>query len=77
LRKLKDTLKPKGKLLITVPLGYNTEVDEMIKDNLFSFTERYFMTRVNALNIWKETTLDYVLKYPSKISIAVLIYSAS
>ena len=81
--KLSNMLKHDGKMLITVPLGYNPEIDKMVEDDLFPFTEKYYLKRVGFANTWRETTLDDALKYkygsiiPHANSLAVLIYERS
>lgn len=78
--KLGNMLGPSGKMLITVPLGYNPEIDEMVRDSLFPFTQRYFMKRVSYTNTWRETTMDDALKYKYGLrynhanSVAILIF---
>ncbi len=81
--KIIELLNNKGTALITVPLGYNPEIDSILKNNLINFTERHFLKRVSKWNLWKETTLEDALKYkygskgltyPTANSVAFLLY---
>jgi hypothetical protein len=70
-----------GIALITVPLGYNPEIDSIIRNNEIEFSKRYFLKRISHLNLWKQTNLEeamnykYGSKYPYANAIALLIYS--
>ncbi len=82
-KKLQSLLKPGGKLLVTVPLGYNSFLDEGIKSEMFRSCNVHFMHRVTALNDWEETSRDeamrypYGSKYPCANGIAIIIYEHS
>ncbi|MHB1812565.1 MAG: hypothetical protein ACYCPR_09180 [Thermoplasmataceae archaeon] len=75
-----DLLEENGQLVITVPLGYNPEVDNLIRSHRINFSKSYFLKRFSRLNLWKETSLDdalhckYGSKYPAANAIAILIY---
>lgn len=78
-KKLIDMLSENGSLLITVPLGYNQEIDEMLKERKINFTEMYFMKRVSKWNYWEETILEDALTkkynsiYPFANAVAFLV----
>lgn len=80
---LQNLLASGGKMLITVPLGYNPEIDKIVKDSLFTFKEKYFLKRVSYTNTWKETTMEDALKYKYGVkynhanSLAVLIFNSN
>jgi hypothetical protein len=69
-----------GIALITVPLGYNPEIDYIIENNEIEFSKKYFLKRISRLNLWEETNMEeamnhkYNQKYPSANSVAFLIY---
>jgi SAM-dependent methyltransferase len=42
---LKKLLAPKGKIVITLPLGYNPELDKLLKNGKIHFTKRFCMRR--------------------------------
>jgi len=54
---MKGLLASKGRMVITVPLGYNSELDELISNETIRFTRRLFMKRVSKDNKWIE--VDY------------------
>jgi hypothetical protein len=51
---LKTLLAPNGKLIITVPLGYNTALDGFIKSEQLRFTTQVFMKRGSHNPEWAE-----------------------
>ncbi|UCE37021.1 MAG: hypothetical protein JSW00_16240 [Thermoplasmata archaeon] len=57
---LKECLAPKGKMVVTLPLGVNTEMDRLLAKDKIPFTKRYFLKRISSENRWKETTWDEV-----------------
>ena len=60
IEKLKGFVSPGGKLLATVPLGYNPEVDELVRSGTTGFDEVKFLVRVSARNEWREALLEEV-----------------
>jgi hypothetical protein len=81
--KLISLLEKNGKLLITVPIGYNPEIDDMLINNRIKFRERHFLKRVSILNKWVETDMKDALeqkfygRYPFANACAFLIYAKS
>lgn len=55
---LKSLLAPGGKLVVTAPMGYNPNLDTMIKGGILNFTEQYFLKRINAYGEWEEIKMD-------------------
>ncbi len=47
-------LAPGGELLVTMPLGYNAEVDALLEAGALPFTERRFLRRISRDNRWRE-----------------------
>ena len=80
LLKIFDLLNSNGTAIITVPLGYNPEIDSILVNNEINFTKKYFLKRVSILNLWKETTMEEALKhkynqkYQVANSVAFLIF---
>ena len=78
--KIIDLLNSSGTAIITVPLGYNPEIDSIIMNDEIGFTKKYFLKRVSRLNLWGETTMEdalkykYSQKYPNANSVAFLLY---
>ena len=54
LRNLKNCLSYGGKIVITLPLGYNPEMDDLLEKGEIKFTKQYFMKRISNNNEWKE-----------------------
>lgn len=48
----KNCLKKNGKLIFTVPLGYNTYMDRILKNNKINFYKKYFFKRISLNNQW-------------------------
>lgn len=77
--KIYDLLEANGTAIITVPLAYNPEIDDIIKNKKIEFHKAYFMKRVGLFNLWKETTLDGALtrkhgsRYMHTNAIALLV----
>ena len=75
-----DLVKRGGLVFLTVPLGYNPEIDDIVKNKRVSFSETYFLKRVSWLNTWKQTDLQSALKckygsrYPAANSVAFLMF---
>lgn len=51
---LASLLRPGGKLVYTVPLGYNHSLDEHLRAGRVAFTQRYCLKRVSRQNTWRE-----------------------
>lgn len=52
---MKTFLAPNGKMVVTVPIGYNRELDRLLAEGKIRFSKRYFMKRVSRDNQWVET----------------------
>jgi len=80
IQKIIDLLNNNGIALITVPLGYNPEIDSIVRNNEIEFSKRYFLKRMSRLNLWEETKLEeamnykYGSKYQAANAVAFLIY---
>lgn len=57
---LKDLLKDGGELLVTIPLGYNSYADELIRLGRTGLKEIQYLKRITANNQWREAHLDEV-----------------
>ena len=80
INKMLSLLANHGLLIITVPLGYNPEIDDFILNNSFNF-HILFLERYSKFNKWRETTKYMALQkkynstFPNANSIAVMYYS--
>ena len=65
LAQIKSLLNPGGRLVATMPLGYNTYLDSLVAGNKLGFDELFFLRRISRNNIWKEACYNEVrnLKY--------------
>ena len=74
-------LNKKGKVVLTIPLGYNDYLDSLIKE-MKIFDEQRFLKRVSSSNIWREIKIEeakdikYGKPYPFANGIVVGIINA-
>jgi len=57
---LKRLLAPNGRIVVTLPLGYNHEMDNFIKEKTIRFNSQYYMKRISSANDWKEINQNEV-----------------
>lgn len=55
---LKALLEPGGKLLVTAPMGYNPNLDLLIKNDTLGFQKQLFLKKVSSSGVWKEVQLN-------------------
>lgn len=53
-------LKPGGTFVFTVPIGYNLPMDADLFGGAVPLTEKRFLLRVSADNVWREASADEV-----------------
>ena len=58
---LRSLLNDGGELLVTFPIGYNPQLDALVRSGRLPMDEVRFMRRVTADNQWVEGTLDDAL----------------
>lgn len=51
---LTKLLKPHGTLIITFPIGYNSDLDKLIKTKKLVFDNLSYLKRVSVFNTWKQ-----------------------
>ena len=77
---LKTLLKNGAPLYVTMPLGYNPHVDEMIRAQQTGFSEIRFLMRTSSDNRWREATWEevrqakYGTPFPCANALAVGIF---
>lgn len=49
-----NCLAEKGKIIITLPLGYNKDVDRYLFDKRLGFSQEYYFKKKSVLNTWEE-----------------------
>ncbi len=59
LENLKNCLKPKGTMIVTLPLGYNQALNLHLKHGTIEFHEQYYLLRTGN-NSWREASWDEV-----------------
>ena len=47
-----------GKMLATMPIGYNHDVDQCMRDGKLPFDEVHYLKRISVDNRWREASLD-------------------
>jgi hypothetical protein len=60
---LRGLLAPAGKLVITIPVGYNPPLDRIIEQGRITFSERTFLKRNPRRNEWREAS-DAEVRHP-------------
>jgi hypothetical protein len=48
-------LAPSGKLMASLPIGYNEFFDGLLRDRKSPFTSQYFLKRISKKNYWRES----------------------
>lgn len=57
---LRELLSLDGRMIITLPLGYNCEIDKFLMENRLGFDKKYYLKRISRNNKWIETTWDNI-----------------
>jgi SAM-dependent methyltransferase len=57
---LKRALAPKGRLIVTLPVGYNLYLDRLLKNGKIQFNSQYCLKRISRDNKWIETSWNNV-----------------
>ena len=58
--RLQALLKPGGLLWVTLPVGYNTDLDRQLKEGELGFTSLGALLRQDARNVWREVPVEQV-----------------
>ena len=56
-----DLLEPQGKIVVTLPFGYNPEIIKLIKDGKIHFTQKFCMKRISSDNKWAEVKYEDII----------------
>lgn len=54
LENLKNCLALEGRMVVTLPLGSNPEIDKLLREGKIRFAKQYYLKRVSRDNRWKE-----------------------
>jgi len=57
---LKTLTTSHGTIIITLPLGYNSALDKLLKEGVISFSKQYYINRISKGNEWKEALWEDV-----------------
>lgn len=60
IKNIRNLLALGGRAVITLPLGYHPELDDLLKEEKIQFDEKYCMKRISRLNSWVEVKWDTV-----------------
>ncbi|MFH1423756.1 MAG: glycosyltransferase [Candidatus Nealsonbacteria bacterium] len=65
LKNLQNCLVPGGKIVVTLPLGYNPEMDDLLIKGRIPFAKQYFLKKISGGDEWKEVNQEEVrgIKY--------------
>lgn len=80
---LKKNLNPGGKIIATMSLGWNKELDRLLREGRLGFGKQYFMKKISDDNKWEEVGLsglgnaDYDYKTFSARGLFIGIYVKS
>ena len=58
LNNLRSMLSRNGKIIFSVPLGYNPYMDDIIIHEKLNLNEQYYFKRISKGNQWKESKLN-------------------
>lgn len=62
LKNLKGCLSSKGKMMVTLPLGYNPEMDKLLGEGKIRFSKQYYLKRISKDNRWQEVSWKDIRK---------------
>lgn len=61
IKNLKNMLNPDGRIISTIPIGYNKYIDNKIYNNILDFSEYYFFKRISKNNKWTQINKNEVI----------------
>jgi hypothetical protein len=79
---LKTLLKENGRLVVTMPFGYNPNVDLLVEKGQTGLSDLRFMKRISSNNCWRESSwaevrgTRYNLPFPCGNAVLIGSYSA-
>ncbi len=70
---LRRLVAPGGKIVVTLPLGYNSLLDQWIREGKIAFTKQFYMKRISRDNQWREVGAHEVkdLRYDDTVPTAL------
>jgi hypothetical protein len=55
-----NCLAPRGIMVITAPLGHNSELDKLLNEGMIDLGKQCYMKRLSKANLWEETEQNNV-----------------
>ena len=77
---LKNLLTSNGRIVVTIPVGYNAELDRLLRNGAIDFSEMYCLKRTSPYNNWVETggnalcQVKYDFSIPSANAVVILVF---
>jgi hypothetical protein len=62
IQNLKQLLAPNGKIIVTLPLGSNADLDLLLQNKRLPFTKQYYLKRISRDNKWVEVNWKDICK---------------
>lgn len=59
---LRSLIAPGGKMVVTLPLGYNRQMDKLLEDGEVKFKKQFYLKRISADNRWQQVPREEVRK---------------
>lgn len=53
-QRMRDLLAPGGQIVLTIPLGYNPVLDELMNRKVIGFSDTSYLRKISKSNRWKE-----------------------
>ena len=51
---LKCLLARGGRIVVTLPLGYNGPMDQWVREGKIAFARKFYWKRISPANVWRE-----------------------
>jgi SAM-dependent methyltransferase len=69
---LKRLLSPGGQMIVTIGLGYNTELDKLLRNGIVQFDEQYYLKKISNYK-WEQVKWEDIkdVKYDNSIPTSV------
>jgi hypothetical protein len=58
--RVRTLLKDNGRMVITMPLGYNSFLDQLVREERTGFDQVLYLKRFNVANEWRQSSLDQI-----------------
>ena len=74
---MKQRLAPGGEIIVTLPAGYNPEMDKLIFEDKIEFADKYYLKRISRDNRWKQVqkeelkAVEYNRPFPNANGIVI------